>query len=99
MTEEHVMRQVKQRPSGRVGRPRPAFGPLTPQERPIVLPGGRRWRGPRDAFSDAFIAETLSGQAEVIMGKALGYIKNIQLLYTCTAKTFRSHFVNNLCVS
>lgn len=76
------MRQVKQRPGGRVGRPKPAFGPLTPQERPIVLPGGRKWRGPKDAFTDSFIAETLSGQAEVIMGKALGYV-HFEIRITC----------------
>lgn len=82
MNEEHVMRQVKQRPGGRVGRPKPAFGPLTPQERPIVLPGGRKWRGPKDAFTDSFIAETLSGQAEVIMGKALGYMIHFKTCIT-----------------
>ena len=86
------MRQVKQRPGGRVGRPKPAFGPLTPQERPIVLPGGRKWRGPKDAFTDSFIAETLSGQAEVIMGKALGY--RIYLKISTTYALFILHVVN-----
>ncbi|XP_048003088.1 titin-like [Leguminivora glycinivorella] len=33
-------RQLKQRPTPRVGKPKPAFGPLTPSERPVVLPGG-----------------------------------------------------------
>ncbi|XP_063372028.1 golgin subfamily A member 6-like protein 25 isoform X8 [Cydia amplana] len=65
-------RQLKQRPTPRVGKPKPVFGPLTPSERPVVLPGGRKWRKPKDAYNDAFIAETLTAQAELIQGKALG---------------------------
>uniref|UniRef100_A0A1L8E578 Putative titin isoform x3 n=1 Tax=Nyssomyia neivai TaxID=330878 RepID=A0A1L8E578_9DIPT len=49
-----------------------AFGPLVPQERPIFLPGGRKWRKPKDAFNDEFIAEVLSSQAELIIGTTLG---------------------------
>ncbi|XP_055680232.1 pharyngeal muscle protein 2 [Lutzomyia longipalpis] len=49
-----------------------AFGPLVPQERPIFLPGGRKWRKPKDAFNDEFIAEVLSSQAELIVGTTLG---------------------------
>ncbi|XP_017484228.1 PREDICTED: titin [Rhagoletis zephyria] len=50
-----------------------AFGPLTPSsERPLVLPGGRRWYRPKDAYNDEFIAETLSAQAELITGTTLG---------------------------
>lgn len=48
-------------------------GPLTPQERPLVLPGGRKWRNERDAFNEDFIAEIISSQAELIMGSTLGY--------------------------
>lgn len=47
-------------------------GPLTPQERPLVLPGGRKWRNERDAFNEDFIAEIISSQAELIMGSTLG---------------------------
>lgn len=47
-------------------------GPRTPQERPLVLPGGRKWRNPKDAFNEEFIAEVISSQAELIAGSALG---------------------------
>ncbi|GBP74222.1 hypothetical protein EVAR_54575_1 [Eumeta japonica] len=60
------------RPAPRAARPKPVFGPLTPAERPLVLPGGRRWRTPKDAYDDQFIAETLTAQAEIIKGKAIG---------------------------
>ncbi|VVC40725.1 PDZ domain [Cinara cedri] len=53
-------------PSGR-----PMY-PLTPLPRPIVLPGGRKWRGPKDAYNEKFIAETLISQAEVLVGSTLG---------------------------
>ncbi|XP_055587245.1 titin-like isoform X3 [Uranotaenia lowii] len=49
-----------------------AFGPLTPQERPIFLPGGRKWRNAKDAFNEQFIAEVISSQAELIQGTTLG---------------------------
>lgn len=48
-------------------------GPRTPQERPMVLPGGRKWRNPKDAYNEDFIAEIISSQAELIMGSTLGY--------------------------
>lgn len=53
-------------PSGR-----PMY-PLTPLPRPIVLPGGRKWRCPKDAYNEKFIAETLISQAEVLVGSTLG---------------------------
>lgn len=54
-----------------------AFGPLTPSsERPLVLPGGRRWYRPKDAYNDEFIAETLSAQAELITGSTLGWVES-----------------------
>lgn len=49
-----------------------SFGPLTPQSRPIFLPGGRKWRNPKDAFNEQFIAEVISSQAELITGTTLG---------------------------
>lgn len=49
-----------------------SFGPLTPQERPIYLPGGRKWRNAKDAFNEQFIAEVISSQAELIQGTTLG---------------------------
>lgn len=67
MTEEHFDEEVEDRePSGR-----PMY-PLTPLPRPIVLPGGRKWRGPKDAYNEKFIAETLISQAEVLVGSTLG---------------------------
>lgn len=53
-------------PSGR-----PMY-PLTPLPRPIILPGGRKWRSPKDAYNEKFIAETLISQAEVLVGSTLG---------------------------
>lgn len=47
-------------------------GPKTPSERPLVLPGGRKWRNERDAYNEEFIAETMSAHAELINGSALG---------------------------
>ncbi|BFF98834.1 DNA ligase 1 [Drosophila madeirensis] len=65
--EEHLVRKNNPRRSKR------AFGPLVPSsERPVVLPGGRRWYRPKDAYNDEFIAETLSSQAELITGSTLG---------------------------
>ncbi|XP_065360513.1 uncharacterized protein Zasp67 [Calliphora vicina] len=65
--EEHLERKSNPKRSKR------AFGPLTPaSDRPLVLPGGRRWYRPKDAYNDEFIAETLSAQAELITGTTLG---------------------------
>ncbi|XP_065207721.1 myb-like protein X [Planococcus citri] len=50
---------------------RPAC-PLTPLPRPVVLPGGRIWRKPKDAYNEEFIAETLISQAEVLVGSTVG---------------------------
>lgn len=50
---------------------RPVY-PLTPLPRPIILPGGRKWRSPKDAYNEKFIAETLISQAEVLVGSTLG---------------------------
>ncbi|KAM3955257.1 LOW QUALITY PROTEIN: uncharacterized protein ACR2FA_010862 [Aphomia sociella] len=72
MRQEQESRQIKQRPTPRVGKPKPVFGPSTPQERPLVLPGGRKWRGPKDAYNEQMFAETLSAQAELIQGKTKG---------------------------
>lgn len=46
--------------------------PLTPQIRPLVLPGGRKWVQPKDAFTEEFIAETLVSQSEVLVGTTIG---------------------------
>lgn len=43
-----------------------------PAERPVVLPGGRKWRCPRDAYNEDYIAEVISSQAELINGSTLG---------------------------
>lgn len=52
------------------------FGPLVPQQRPIFLPGGRKWKTPKDAFNDDFIKEVISSQAELIVGSTLGYVSD-----------------------
>lgn len=45
---------------------------LTPNERPLILPGGRKWRGPKDAYNEDSIAEIISSQAELLNGSILG---------------------------
>lgn len=68
-------------------------GPLTPQGRPVVLPGGRRWRNERDAFNEDFIAEIISSQAELIAGNALGYYIyfNITCVVVARIRSPRDH--------
>lgn len=62
-----IAEQIAKRPN------RPANGgPRTPQERPLVLPGGRKWRNEKDAYNEEFIAEVISSQAELIAGSTLG---------------------------
>ncbi|XP_073992505.1 uncharacterized protein isoform X2 [Rhodnius prolixus] len=46
--------------------------PITPQMRPIVLPGGRMWRQPKDACHDDFYQGILVAQAEVMVGNTGG---------------------------
>ncbi|KAG8251338.1 hypothetical protein J6590_081975 [Homalodisca vitripennis] len=46
--------------------------PRTVAERPIVLPGGRKWYKPRDAYNEDFIAETIINQSEVLVGSTIG---------------------------
>ncbi|KAK3914143.1 PDZ and LIM domain protein 7 [Frankliniella fusca] len=72
---------------------RPSF-PLTPLPRPIVLPGGRKWRTVADAFNEDFIAETLTSQAEVLLGKALG---NRRLSNTFPALIHERAEINESC--
>jgi PDZ and LIM domain protein 5/6/7 len=48
------------------------FRGLQPQERPLILPGGRKWRNAKDAMNEEMIAEIISSQAELIMGQTLG---------------------------
>lgn len=55
----------------KVRKQKSAFGPLTPAERPIFLKG-RIWKSPKDAYNEDFIAETISSQAELIIGSTLG---------------------------
>ncbi|KAL4704368.1 hypothetical protein ACJJTC_013527 [Scirpophaga incertulas] len=81
MRLEQESRQVKQRSTPRVGKPKPVFGPPVPQARPLVLPGGRKWRKPEDAYNEQFIAETLTAQAELIQGKTKGSFESDILPY------------------
>lgn len=48
------------------------FNGITPQPRPVVLPGGRIWRKPQDAYNEKFIADTICSQAEVLIGSTTG---------------------------
>ncbi|XP_072946974.1 uncharacterized protein Zasp67 isoform X1 [Epargyreus clarus] len=72
MKLEHESRQVKQRPTPRVSKPKPMFGPPVPVNRPLVLPGGRKWRRPQDVYDEQMIAEMINAHSEVIQGKAMG---------------------------
>ncbi|XP_068905878.1 probable inactive protein kinase DDB_G0270444 isoform X1 [Tenebrio molitor] len=68
--EEFMQRRLKQKPTL----------PLKPIERPIILPGGRRWSQPDDAcptvrhpkMTDEKIAGTIETYSEVIVGKMKG---------------------------
>jgi hypothetical protein len=63
------------------------FRGLQPQERPLVLPGGRKWRNAKDAMNEEMIAEIISSQAELIMGSTLGYVviyNSIIFYFICT---------------
>lgn len=76
MHEDTRERQKSKLVPGKLG-PKTAsmFGPLVPQsDRPIFLPGGRKWKTPKDAFNDDFIKEVISSQAELIVGSTLGYV-------------------------
>jgi hypothetical protein len=56
------------------------FRGLQPQERPLILPGGRKWRNAKDAMNEEMIAEIISSQAELIMGSTLGYVLIFNLI-------------------
>lgn len=68
--KEQQQRRLEQRPTQ----------PLTPLQRPIILPGGRRWVDPEDAsrsirrpkMSDEKIAGTLESHSEVLIGRTKG---------------------------
>jgi hypothetical protein len=57
-------------------REKPKNKPLflrTPHLRPVVLPERIKFQmNPEEAYNDDFIAETLSGNAEVIKGTTIG---------------------------
>lgn len=69
---EELQKQIEHKETQKRKKSKRMFGPLVPQERPLVLPGGRRWYRPKDAYNDEFIAETLTAQAELIAGTAVG---------------------------
>ncbi|KAF2901929.1 hypothetical protein ILUMI_04253 [Ignelater luminosus] len=68
--EEFHQRRLEQRPTH----------PLTPLQRPIILPGGRRWSQPDDALpavrkpkmTDEKICETIETYSEVLTGRTKG---------------------------
>lgn len=46
----------------------------------MVLPGGKKWYQPQDAFTEEYIAETLVSQSEVLVGTTIGYVLPILFL-------------------
>lgn len=68
--QEQYQRRLEQRPTQ----------PLTPLQRPIILPGGRRWVDPEDAsksvrrpkMTDEKIANTIESYSEVLIGHTKG---------------------------
>lgn len=52
--------------------PKKPRGPITPLARPIVLPGGRQWRQPKDAACEEFYTGVLVAQADVLIGSDQG---------------------------
>jgi len=70
------------------------FRGLQPQERPIHLPGGRKWRNEKDAMNEEMIAEIISSQAELIMGTTLGYVcYQTKELFICIISLHSSHCI------
>ncbi|XP_044008254.1 probable serine/threonine-protein kinase DDB_G0286465 [Aphidius gifuensis] len=65
--KDQIIQELKHRAGGRK-----RSKELWPQAKQLELTYGRRWRCPNDFFNDEMIAEVLSGQAEVIRGRALG---------------------------
>ena len=55
-------------------RAKQSFGGLAPLERPLVLPGGRKWRNAKDAYNEQIIAEIISCTSEVLMGTTIGKV-------------------------
>lgn len=80
VTEDRTIKQKKAK----------NFRGLQPSERPIILPGGRKWKNAKDAMNDELIAEIISSQAELIMGTTLGYVKLI-FIYFFIISTFWTH--------
>lgn len=67
----NLQAELKEKIKPKERRVKSAFGPLTPQQRPIFLKG-RMWKRPEDAYNEDFIAEVISSQAELIKGTTLG---------------------------
>lgn len=63
----------------------------TPRERPLVLPGGRKWYNPKDAFNEESIAEIISSQAELINGSTLGWLFTNLKKHIIFISHFHSH--------
>lgn len=70
VTEDRTVKQKKAK----------NFRGLQAAERPIILPGGRKWKNAKDAMNDELIAEIISSQAELIMGTTLGYVILLTLI-------------------
>ncbi|XP_050359933.1 uncharacterized protein LOC126779858 [Nymphalis io] len=73
MKKEHnkeFIHQIKEQQPQIQNKPTPMFGPAPP-ERPLILPGGRKWKKSRE-YDEELIQETLTAQAEVIKGNAIG---------------------------
>lgn len=70
LMKSQQQRRLEQRPTQ----------PLTPLQRPIILPGGRRWIDPEDAsksirrpkLTDEKIAGTIESYSEVLIGRTKG---------------------------
>lgn len=67
-----LKQKVTEDRSQKAKRAKQGFRGLQPQERPLILPGGRKWRSEKDAMNEEMIAEIISSQAELIMGSTLG---------------------------
>ncbi|KAK9721577.1 hypothetical protein QE152_g20795 [Popillia japonica] len=78
--EELEMRRIEQERIQKKDKERRCSQPRTPLQRPIVLPGGRKWSNPDDAISkirrpsmtDEKIANTINMFSEVIVGRTMG---------------------------
>ena len=88
--EELQQRLIKDRTPKRPARP---FGPLVPQQRPLILPGGRRWRTPKDAFNEDFIAEINSLLGNLSQHRKVNFVGSMLQHHLLSSTKYMSKWI------